>query len=51
MTSSISTENAIVTEAAIPTAPNLLTNKFPKRRNVMIVTAEASNGIFAFCME
>lgn len=51
ITSTISTENAMVTEAAIPTAPNLLTNRLPKRRNVMMVTAEASNGIFAFCME
>ena len=49
--STISTENAIVTEAAIPIAPNLLTNKFPKMRKTMIVTAEASNGIFAFCIE
>jgi hypothetical protein len=51
ITSTISTENAIVTEAAIPTAPNLLTNRFPKRRNVIMVTAEASNGILAFCIE
>jgi hypothetical protein len=51
MINSISTENAMVTEAAIPTAPNLLTKRFPKIRKTMIVTAEASNGIFAFCIE
>ncbi len=48
ITSSISTEKAMVTAAAIPTAPNLLTNKFPKMRNAIIVTADASNGILAF---